>query len=145
MEKVKINEIKNDFITVKYQGKQIKINITDELVINEAILNTQLRSSPSNYAFLCLLRDQAIKKRDQAEKAKDRTYSELWLYYKNSDNKMTNEMATHRTNTSKKFQLAEDEFLKASAKANQLISLCRAYESRERILQTLSANLRKER
>ena len=58
---------------------------------------------------------------------------------------MTNEMATHRTNTSKKFQLAEDEFLKASAKANQLISLCRAYESRERILQTLSANLRKER
>ena len=48
MEKVKINEIKNDFITVKYQGKQIQINITEELIINEAILNTQLKSSPSN-------------------------------------------------------------------------------------------------
>ena len=38
----------------------------------------------------------------------------------------------------------EDNYLKAVYKANRLISICKAYESRERIIQTISANLRKQ-
>lgn len=145
METVKINEIKDDVLQIKYKGKQLQINITKELSIDEALMNSQLKSSPSNYAFLCTLRDKAIKKRDKLEKDKDRQFSELWLFFKNSDNKMTNDSASHRTMASKKYQAIEDRYLKASYQANKLISICRAYESRERILQTLSANLRKEK
>lgn len=145
METVKIADIKDDILQIKYQGKQLQINITRELLIDESLMNSQLKSSPSNYAFLCTLRDKAIRKRDKLEKERDRQFSELWLYFKNSDSKMTNDSASHRATSSKKFQMAEDRYLKASYKANQLISICRAYESRERILQTLSANLRKEK
>lgn len=145
MSQVKISDIKNDILKVKYQGKEISINVTEELSINESLLNSQLKDSPSNYAFLCGLRDTLIKKRDRLEKEKDRIFSELWLFFKNSDQKMTNDSASHRAMASKKFQNAEDKFLKASYKTSQLISICRAYESRERILQTFSANLRRER
>lgn len=145
METVKLNEIKNDKIQVIYQGKKIEIDITKELLIEESLINSQLKSSPSNYAFLCLLRDKAIKKRSRLEKEKDRIYSDLWLYFKSSDSKMTNDSASHRAIASKKFQDAEDRYIKADSEANKLISICKAYESRERILQTLSANLRKER
>lgn len=145
METVKITEVKADVLEVKYHGKKIKIDITKELTINESVLNSQLRECPSNYAFLCSLRDKAIKVRDKAEKDKDRKFSELWIFFKGSDSKMTNDTATHRAINSKKYQDAEDAFLKASYEASKLISICRAYESRERILQTLSANLRKEK
>ena len=145
METVKISEIKADVLEVKYQGKKVKIDITKELTINESVINSQLKECPSNYAFLCFLRDKAIKTRDKLEKEKDRKFSELWTYFKGSDSKMTNDTATHRAISSKKYQDAEDAFLKASYEASKLISICKAYESRERILQTLSANLRKEK
>ena len=145
METVKINEIKADVLEVKYQGQKVTIDITKELAINESTLNSSLRDFPSNYAFLCGLRDKAIKTRDRLEQEKDQKFSELWVFYKNSDTRMTNDTANHRTINSKKYQDAEKAFLKASYEASRLISICRAYESRERILQTLSANLRKEK
>lgn len=145
METVKINEIKDNTLEVKYQGKKVLINITKELEINESTINSQLKDSPSSYAYLCSLRDKAIKKRDKAEKDKNMKFSELWVYYKNSDPKMTNDMATHRATSSKKYQDAEDEFIKASYEANKIISFCKAFESRERLLQTISSNLRKEK
>lgn len=145
METVKINEIKSVTLEIKHQGKKVAIDITKELEIKESTINSQLKESPSSYAFLCSLRDRAIKKRDKLEKEKDRKFSELWVYFKNSDSKMTNDMATHRAMSSKKYQDAEDEFLKASYEAAKLISFCKAYESRERLLQTISSNMRKEK
>ena len=41
-----------------------------------------------------------------------------------------------------KYHSIEERYLKAGHKANKLISICRAYESWERIIQTLSANIR---
>ena len=67
MEKT-INSIKDDTISVKYKGKIITINITKELAIDENILNNQLKNTPSSYAFLCLLRDRYIKRRDLLER-----------------------------------------------------------------------------
>lgn len=67
----KISEIKDDIISFKYKGKLVTINISRELEINENIINSQLKNIPSNYAFLCLLRDKIIKRRDKLEKEKD--------------------------------------------------------------------------
>lgn len=69
MEK-KISEIRDDIISVKYKGKIVTINITKELSIDENIINSQLKNIPSSYAFLCLLRDNLIKKRDALEREK---------------------------------------------------------------------------
>jgi hypothetical protein len=143
MEK-KISEIRDDVISVKYKGKLVTINITEELSIDENIINSQLKNIPSSYAFLCLLRDNLIKKRDTLEREKNIAYSKAWLFYKESDNRLNNDTANHKAMVNPKYLSIEERYLKAVHKANKLISICRAYESRERIIQTLSANIRKQ-
>lgn len=143
MEK-KISEIRDDVISVKYKGKLVTINITKEFSIDENIINSQLKNIPSSYAFLCLLRDNLIKKRDTLEREKNIAYSKAWLFYKESDNRLNNDTANHKAMVNPKYLSIEERYLKAVHKANKLISICRAYESRERIIQTLSANIRKQ-
>ena len=143
MEK-KISEIRDDVISVKYKGKLVTINITKELSIDENIINSQLKNIPSSYAFLCLLRDNLIKKRDTLEREKNIAYSKAWLFYKESDNRLNNDTANHKAMVNPKYLSIEERYLKAVHKANKLLSICRAYESRERIIQTLSANIRKQ-
>lgn len=143
MEK-KISEIRDDIISVKYKGKIVTINITKELSIDENIINSQLKNIPSSYAFLCLLRDNLIKKKDTLEREKNIAYSKAWLFYKESDNRLNNDTANHKAMVNPKYLSIEERYLKAVHKANKLISICRAYESRERIIQTLSANIRKQ-
>lgn len=143
MEK-KISKIRDDIISVKYKGKLVTINITKELSIDENIINSQLKNIPSSYAFLCLLRDNLIKKRDTLEREKNIAYSKAWLFYKESDNRLNNDTANHKAMVNPKYLSIEERYLKAVHKANKLISICRAYESRERIIQTLSANIRKQ-
>ena len=143
MEK-KISEIRDDVISVKYKGKLVTINITKELSIDENIINSQLKNIPSSYAFLCLLRDNLIKKRDTLEREKNIAYSKAWLFYKESDNRLNNDTANHKAMVNPKYLSIEERYLKAVHKANKLISICKAYESRERIIQTLSANIRKQ-
>lgn len=139
-----INQIKDDILNIVYQGKKISINITEELAINESTINNQLKNLPSNYAFLCLLRDKAIKKANKLEKEKDEAFSKAWIFYKESDPKINNDMASHKAVTNSKYQSLEKKYLIAQDKATRLSSICRAYESRERIIQTISANLRKQ-
>lgn len=144
MEKIKIRDIKDNVLEVKYKGKSYSINISEELSLDEKILNRQLKDSPSNYEFLCHLKDQACRKRDNLEREKDAVFSQVWLYFKESDNRMSNEAATHRATSNQKYQSYLKKYIRADYMANQLISICKAYENRERILQTLSANIRKQ-
>lgn len=135
---------KINFLKVRFQGKTYKIDVQKELEINENILNSQLKDSPSSYAFLCMIRNSYIKRRDKLEREKDIAYSEAWLYYKNSDSRMNNDTADHKANTNKKYISIYKRWKVISNKTDNLISLCRAYENRENILRTLSANIRKE-
>lgn len=144
MDTESIKTIKSDILKVRYQGKIIKINITKELSINESIINSQLKDSPSSYAFLCMLKNKYIKERDKLDREKEIAYSEAWLYYKSSDSKMNNDTANHKANTNKKYISIYNKWQKISNIAENLISICRAYENRENILRTISANLRKE-
>lgn len=144
MDTESIKTIKSDILKVKYQGKIIRINITKELSINESIINSQLKDSPSSYAFLCMLKNKYIKKRDKLDREKEIAYSEAWLYYKSSDSKMNNDTANHKANTNKKYISIYNKWQKISNIVENLISICRAYENRENILRTISANLRKE-
>lgn len=143
MEKVRIKDIKDNILEIKYKGKEYSINISEELSIEDRSLNKSLMDSPSNYEFLCRLKDEACRKRDRLEREKDAVFSEVWLFYKNSDPRISNEMASHKANNNSKYASYVKKYQSANYKANQLISICKAYESRERILQTVSANTRK--
>lgn len=140
----KISKIKDDIFRVKYKGQIHEINLTRELSLDESVINSQLRELPSNYLFLCLLRDQAIKTRDKYECMMNEALDRAWLFFKDADSRMNNETVLKRASTSNKYLSYKSKYLKAAAKAAKLISICKAYETRERIIQTLAANLRKQ-
>lgn len=145
MAETKISELKKQQrLVFSYKNKKYIINVAKELSINDGLLNSQLSNSPSSYSFLCMVKNHYIQLRDKLERERDEAYSEAWLYYKKSDSKVNNDMAEHMAMSNKKVKSLTRRFLKVSKKANNLIAVCRAYESRENILRTLSANLRKE-
>lgn len=130
-------------LKVKFEGKLIEIDIQKELSINENIINSQLRESPSSYYILCSLRDKYIKERDLLAREKDEAYSNAWVYYKDANERWNNEYVSHKANLNKKYSSIYERYLKAVEKANKFIAICKAYESRENILRTINANLRK--
>ena len=136
--KVSFNKLK-----VKFQGKDLEIDLNKELKINEDIINSQLCDSPSSYYVLCSLRDKYIKERNALEREKDEAYSQLWVYYKDANERWNNDYVTNKVISSKKYSSIYERYLKAEARASQFISLCRAYESRTDILRTINANLRR--
>lgn len=143
--KTTLEEVKQGNILKIKRGNSIyRVDLTSELRISEDTINSQLKNAPSSYAYLCTLRDKAIYERDRAEKEKDRAFSKSYLYYRDIPG-MNNEKATHMANLNANYISKSDIHMKLSLKASQLISACRAYEERGRILQTLSANIRKEK
>lgn len=131
-------------IKIKYNGQHYTIDLNKELSINENLIGSQLRDSPSSYYLLCTIRDKYIKERDSLAREKEYAYSQLWTYYKDSNERWNNDYVDNKVKQSKKYSSICDRYIKAQEKANQFISLCRAYESRENILRTISANLRKQ-
>lgn len=136
--KVTFNKLK-----VKFHGKDLEIDLNKELKINEDIINSQLCDSPSSYYVLCSLRDKYIKERNALEREKDEAYSQLWVYYKDANERWNNDYVTNKVISSKKYSSIYERYLKAEARASQFISLCKAYESRTDILRTINANLRR--
>lgn len=138
-----IHSVKRDELVIYYKGKKVTIDITTELTIDENVINTQLRRSPSNYAFLCLIRDRYIFKRDNLIRERDKAFSNSWAFFKESGN-INNDLAEHKATIHPKYQSICERLDKLNYKVNVLVSICRAYESRERIMQSINANLRKQ-
>lgn len=107
------------------------------------LLNSQLKDSPSSYYILASLRDKYIKQRDALAREKEEAYSAAWVFIKDSNERFNNDYVSHKANINPKYKSICKRYLKAAAKANKFIAICKAYESREGILRTLNANIRK--
>ena len=141
---MKINQINPKPITVKIDGETFTIDIAKELAINENLINSQLKESPSSYYILCRVRDKYIKRRDALARAKDEAYSKAWTYLKDANPTWNNDYVSNKANSNHKYVSLSNKYLKAAEKAAMLIDLCKAYESKEGILRTLSANQRRQ-
>lgn len=138
-----ITSIQEDIISITYKGRRYRINITKELQINENIINNQLKELPSNYAFLQLLRDYYVNKRNKLQKEMETSYHNAWVYYKESGS-ISNDLAEHKAASNAKYLSICKRYEKINYKTTKLFSVCKAYETRERIIQSLNANLRKQ-
>ena len=81
--------------------------------------------------------------RDALAREKEEAYSAAWVFIKDSNERFNNDYVSHKANINPKYKSICKRYLKAAAKANKFIAICKAYESREGILRTLNANIRK--
>lgn len=147
-EKVTCKELKKDskmnLLRIQFKGKKYEIDLTKELSITESNINNMIMENPSSYTLLCQLKADAIAKRDQLEREKDIIFSKAYISVIESNPKATKELANHKANASTKYQVVNEKFLEAKAFVEKLISICRAFEMKAQLMQTLSSNIRRE-
>jgi len=136
-------------VRIKYGSEVFKFNLYEELIIDENKINTELQEQPSYYGFMGLLLIKLQRSKDDAEAELNKITAKLFIKYKTDINNNTG-----RENSEK---LAEalvedsDEFNEATKKLNKLkesvgiIKQCLlSFEQRSSLIQSLSANRRKE-
>lgn len=136
-------ENKSGIIKITYKGKKIAIDMIKELSINKNLIDTQTSEGPSDYGFICLLRDYQNNQVTQLEREKDHLYAKIWDYYKQSGSS-SNDAAHYKVLSSDRYQAALITLEKEQYLLDKLNSFVKAYEAKLRQLQTLQANMRKQ-
>jgi len=142
----------NDFLnfSVKVDGKLVKFNILTEVRINEDDLTHELLEQPKVYAFALGLRARLLKEKQSAELEVEVSYGKAYKRLKNKNNPKTNRAWTN--DDAKVLAELDKDYLEAKGKVitytshyNKVDALCKALEQRVSVMQTVSANKRKER
>jgi len=135
-------------IQIRFAGEVFKFNLYEELVINENIINDELKSQPSISGFLgtLLVKLDRIKKDKEAELNKK--YNRLFVKYKgkitNSGRPPSDDLAKSMVISNSGYQKLLSEYLQAEENANTIKACSNAFQERSYLIQTLSANIRND-
>lgn len=124
----------------KYEGKRYKIDILKELQINPNTINSQIKDQPSNYYFLCLVRNKFSIELEKAEQAMNRAYARAYSKYKEMD--YNNDHASNKASINKEYIILQEKYLELKNLVEDIKSATRSFEQRANLIQTISNNLR---
>lgn len=138
-------------INLKVNGELISFNIYQESKINEDNLNSELKKQPSLYSYLTTLNNELTQICEDQEVEVERIYSKRLLFYKIEENfyskkhgKVSDKMAEVLVNQDEIYIAAKIKLNRLKKDKFNVYSAVRAFEQKKDILQTLSANVRKE-
>lgn len=136
-------------VDITYGDEQFVFDMSDELRIDREKINSEIKEQPSSYLFLVMLYEKLLNEADIAEADMENVYSRIYKTYKERINESTGrvydkEYTEHIANASPKYQRAKDKFLKLKGQVGILRACVKSYEQRAFLIQTLSANIRKE-
>ena len=143
-----------NIIKLDIDGEKFTINLTRELMIRESNLTESIRTQPLSYAFLVTLHRRAIAKFDRAERDEQRIMGKLFKkvktdtqskYYRDNHKFPSDDLAQQLVMANEEANEATQK--KIAAKEDMLVlgGLVKAFEQKADLLQTTSANYRKER
>lgn len=139
---------------IKYDGKTIKFNLHQELQINEDTINSDLEHQPQIYAFLTMLHTYFTKAAKEAEKDKDAAYGKAVerLLTSHSSKYYKERFSYPPANLAKELAKKDVFYVKKVQKHINIIDMrdrlkraVESFEQRASLMQTISANTRKER
>ena len=123
------------FLMISY--KEITNAQIDKMNLDE------LKQYIESYGTILLRRIERIKAATESRE-RDEAYSRAWTFLKDANPSWNNDYVSHKANANHKYVSLSNKYLKAAEKASMLIDLCKAYESKEGILRTISANQRRQ-
>lgn len=136
-------------ITLNLQGENIKIDLNEELSISEARINKELHEQPTHYAYLSMLLVKMKKELTKSQVDLDKIRSELFIEYKRSVDPETGR--TYSNDLAEANVLLEEDYIAAQEKViirEEQFGIVKAavdaFNQRKDLIQSLSANLRKE-
>lgn len=136
-------------IDITYAGKRYRFNLYTELQVKELNLNKVIKSHASSYSFLTQLNNELIYQYELLEKNVERTYSKMYAEYKEKKSPTTgrpysDDMCKAKVLASKAYKKVIVEMLTIKKHKGTLDRCVKAFETRAFLIQTLSANVRKE-
>lgn len=137
-------------ILIKYNGEKFQFNLFKETIINEDNITEELKEQPSSYAFLTMLHKSLLKQYAELEILEKKAYAHAYLKHKEANSPVTgrvnsDDVAKQKAELDMKYLRAQREVIKSKYEVNILGDCIKAFEQRKDMLQTLSANRRKER
>lgn len=130
-------------IKIRYKEEIIEFNMDHEMRVDESHVNIHLRSQIRNGAFLniLLVKLQIQYKNDQ--KKLQRAIDKLMVQYKPKFKTVT-EATAQMYNDNPKLKKQEDALLELEEFRDTIQACVKSYDSRQNLLQSLSANVRNE-
>jgi hypothetical protein len=136
-------------IAIKYGDEVVKFNLHKELITSEQALSLDIKRQPTVYAFLGLVEVSLRNKLSEIEARANRVYSEAYLAHKKKLSVITNkpysdDVARHSASVNPKY-LKLLAVRRKLEKDHGTVKVClKAFEQRKDLIQTASANRRKE-
>jgi hypothetical protein len=136
-------------IRVEHNGESFEFNLFEELQINESIISKEIKQQPNSYAFLSMLQVQLSYLRDKSKVNEEKIYDKLYTIFKARTNKQTgrpnpDDVAKALAGQNDKYIKARNKTLSLSKQLGTISNCVKAFEQRSSLLQTLSANKRRE-
>lgn len=137
-------------LKVVIDGESYTIDMRKELEISEATITQALKSQPTHYAFLAAIHKKALVIKREKERNLDKTYSSLYSKYKSDYDPvkyprgLNNDLVTAKIEKNLKYIKAKKALEFIISQVDILEVYVRAFEQRSSLIQTLSANMRKE-
>ena len=141
-------------IRIKFGNEVFKFNLFEECKVDEADLETELKDLPSSYSYLIMLHRKLISNlkvlEDEKKKVEARRYihyatSTESIYYSTHGRLPPVRLAEAFTENDKHYKDICSRVLQASEDTATIEAAVRSFEVKKDLVQTLSANLRKER
>lgn len=136
-------------ISVEYGGEKFEFNLFEELKINESIISKEIKEQPNSYAFLAMLQTKLAYLKDRAKVNEEKIYNKLYDLFKAKINNQTNrpnsdDVAKAKAMKHSQYVKARNKTLSLSKQLGTISNCVKAFEQRSSLIQTLSANRRKE-
>jgi len=135
-------------VRIRIGDETIKFNLAEELNFsNENNMDAYVKNHATQYSFLLMVRSKLIKIKNQAEKEAEELYSKAWAKAKNESTggrAPANDLCDHKAKVNKKYVAAINILNSTKENLNDVEACIKGFETRKDLLQTLSANRRKE-
>lgn len=134
-------------IEIVYGKDKVRVNMFRELKIEEETIEDSLKRQPVTYGFICTAYQGAVQEVKLFKLELDGFYSELYNKYKDkviSGKYLTKEALENKIKSDPKYRLMCKKLIRLETSKGILEDFKRALEQKKDIMQTLSANRRKE-
>ena len=131
-------------VDINLGDEHIIFDLRSELKFDNDSVNSRLNDQPTHYAFIAMLHKRALVLKREKERVLEKTRARLFSRIKSQD-KVANDLAEALVTKDKEYQDVYKEYLSISASVDLLEVCVRAFEQRSMLMQTVSANIRRDR
>lgn len=136
------------FVKIKLGDEVIKFNLQREIAItDDNNMESYVKEHPTQYGFLLMVRSRLIQRKSEQEAIVDKVWGKIWAKAKRqtiSNRAPSNDYCDQKVKSDEDYLTAISILNQTKRNLNDIEACIKSFEVRKDLLQTYSANRRKE-